>query len=178
MFFEFLSSSWPTSFGWSVNNEEATQKSEEKYPEGGNEHIRGMVHDEGGLFSPFAHLSLSIISRVYLYLPSHNGSCRLIELSSFQFDAEISPESPVEKSWWLNIEKHARPLSILARQRGGAAYLWKLLFVAAFLCPWIQMPNMLRINVSEIGKSAYVLFFHICWKLMNFQVFSNSGFSR
>lgn len=100
------------------------------------------------LFSPFTLLispSLSIISKVYLYLPTHNGSCRLIELSSFQFDAEISPESPVEKSWWLNIEKHARPLSVLARQRGGAVYLWKLLFVGALLFPRTQCPICIQL---------------------------------
>lgn len=58
----------------------------------------------------------------------------LIELSSFQFDAEILDERPDEKSWWLNIEKHARVLLGLAvSNAGGVADLWEPLFVAADL---------------------------------------------
>lgn len=61
-----------------------------------------------------------------------DGSCRLIELSSFQFDAEISDERLDEKSWWLNIEKHARALlsfwSPLVFDGGGVVDLWEPLF--------------------------------------------------
>ena len=110
-------------------------------------------------------LSLSLISRVYLYLPSCNGSCRLIELSSFQFDAEISPESPDEKSWWLNIEKHARPLSGLARQLGGPCYLWVLLFVVAFLYSHTQMLNKVRVrDFLNGGINFFILFISISQK--------------
>ena len=76
---------------------------------------------------------------------SCSGSCSLIELSSFQFDAEISSERADEKSWWLNIEKHARVLSAWTPDffllEGGAVDLWDLLFVVVGLyarsrCSW------------------------------------------
>lgn len=64
---------------------------------------------------------------------SYDGSCRLIELSSFQFDTEISGKRPDEKSWWLNIEKHAKALLSLWQ----SIRFWRrrsCRFVRAFVC--------------------------------------------
>lgn len=91
---------------------------------------------------------------------SYDGSCRLIELSSFQFDTEISRKRPDEKSWWLNIEKHAKALLSRASRRfvsdgGGAADLWEPLFVVCslpivgFRCRRRAVPP--SVQVSGIG---------------------------
>lgn len=78
----------------------------------------------------------NLMTGSYLCMYSYDGSCRLIELSSFQFDTEISGKRPDEKSWWLNIEKHAKALLNLCHRfvsdGGGAADLCEPLFVVIF----------------------------------------------
>lgn len=73
----------------------------------------------------------------YLRMYRRLGSCRLIELSSFQFDTEISGENSDEKSWWLNIEKHARALlrsgPRFVSEQDRTVDLWEPLFVATNL---------------------------------------------
>lgn len=116
-----------------------------KYRAGANKHIKapGTV-TEGGHSCSSLLCPLSLSARdptvvpesrdgTYLSMYGSVSSCRLIELSSFQFDAEISSGNSDEKSWWLNIEKHARALlraGLPARFWAG----WNCRFVRAFVC--------------------------------------------